>query len=416
MQILIEECKKAFKSPVLLGLVLLFSAFNIFLIVSDSYFKEELKIANELSKTYGLEITDDALQQFEQDLRRESKELMNMTGESFDSVQAFLDQLPLEAYDQYSADEQDSFEQLALKEVYFERAKSIDEDYSKINVVGMAESTIEMYGLSGKPADVLRHEYKKLEQRFEEMIANNEHKEWFVLGKPYLMHSMLFRSLFQTFLFEALLLIVLTTAFLTAFEFENKTHLLTYSTKQGRLLMKHKLIASLMTSLSFVLFILAVTLLTYFFVFDYSYLWKSSISSALNWEYNIPYITWWDMPFWKYLLLTILLLMICFVLFSVLTFAIATVVKNSYFTFFIFAILFAIGFLLPGFMPTSSLLFIASLFNLPIVVMNPHMLFMGNSGITVFKYHELLTIGIWSIVMMILYGFVMKYMKKIDLA
>ena len=69
MRVVFHECKKVFTSPILLGLLAVFAVFNIFLITSNTYFKDELKTVNELVKTYGLEITDDSLNQFEQDLQ-----------------------------------------------------------------------------------------------------------------------------------------------------------------------------------------------------------------------------------------------------------------------------------------------------------------------------------------------------------
>ena len=176
-------------------------------------------------------------------------------------------------------------------------------DYATLDIKALGEAEIVTYGLSGKAADILRREHKELDNRFEQLKQNEEHKEWFFLGKPYEMHSFLFRTMFKTFMFEALLLIVLATALLTTYEFENKTHLLTYSTKRGRSLMKDKLCASLITGTAITTFLLLITLGTYFIVFDYTHLWGSSISSAFNWEYKMPYIPWWELSFVKFLLI-----------------------------------------------------------------------------------------------------------------
>ena len=114
-------------------------------------------------------------------------------------------------------------------------------------------------------------------------------------------------QMFKYLIFEALILIVLATALLTNFEFENKTHLVTYSTTRGRHLMKDKLVASLLTATVITVLLLAITLVTYFTVFDYTHLWGSSISSAFNWEYNLPYVSWWELSFINYLLAVILI-------------------------------------------------------------------------------------------------------------
>lgn len=415
MRIVFHECKKAFTSPILLGLLVIFSAFNIFMIVSNTYFKDELRTANELSKTYGLEITEDSLQQFEQDLQTDHSKLTAITGGKFDRIYDFLEGFKMEDYDLYTEDEHLFFQQLQLKEMYLDWAKSIDDDYETLDVIALGKANIEKYKLSGKAASIMLNEHERLAERFEQLKENAEHKEWFFLGKPYELHSFLFRTMFKTFMFEALLLIVLATALLTTFEFENKTHLLAYSTKRGRSLMRDKLGASLIVSIVFITCLLLITLGTYFIIFDYSYLWRSSISSALNWEYNMPYITWWELPFWKFLLLIIIFMYICLLLFSTITFVVAVIVKNSYFTFFIFAACFAIGFMLPSFMSTSSMLILISVFNLPVVVMNPHMLFTGNSELTMFKYHEIITMTVWITITLILYWSTTKYFRRVDI-
>ena len=199
------------------------------------------------------------------------------------------------------------------------------------------------------------------------MKQNGEHKEWFFVGTQYKTHSFLFRTMFKYLIFEALILIVLATALLTNFEFENKTHLVTYSATRGRHLKKDKLVASLLTATVITIFLLAITLITYFTVFDYTHLWGSSISSAFNWEYNLPYVSWWELSFINYLLAVILLVYISMLLFTAITFIISVFVKNSYFAFFLFFAFFAIAFMMPGFMPNSSnLLFITS-YNLSVL-------------------------------------------------
>ncbi len=415
MRIIFLECKKVFMSPLFIGLFIVFSMFNMYLIVDNSYFKEELKIANGLAETYGLEITNESLHQLEEDIKLEVGKMTEMTGQEVESVFSFFDQLSMEDYEKYSEEEQSFFHQLQLKEAYLNVAKQIDSDYEGLSMKALAEAEIEKYQLSGNAAEILLTEAEKLSIRFDKLKQTGEHKQWFFLGQPYEMHSFLFRTIVKAVVFEALILIVLATALLTTYEFENRTHLLVYATKRGRIVMKDKLFASLLVTTVIVAMLLGVTLAAYFTVFDYAYLWKSSISSALNWEYNFPYITWWDMPFWKFLSLVIVLLYSCILLFTAITYAIAVAVKNSYFTFFIFAVFFAICFMLPGFMPLSSSLLFITTFNLSVVVMNPHLLFTGNGGLVMFKYHEVLTVTVWTVIALVLYWLVSNHFKKVDI-
>ena len=234
-----------------------------------------------------MKITDESLHQFEQDLQTDYAELTSITGEEFESVYDFLDAFKMEDYDVYTEDEHSFFQQLQLKEMYLIQAKYIDNDYATLDMIALGEGEIAKYKLTGKAAEILRNEYEKLSKRFEQLKQNGEHKEWFFAGQPYRMHSFLFRTMFKTLMFEVLILLVLATALLTTYEFENRTHLVAYSTKRGRSLMRDKLAASLLTTSVITVILLTVTLGTYFTVFDYSHLWGSSISSAFNWEYNI---------------------------------------------------------------------------------------------------------------------------------
>ena len=66
MRIIFQECKKALTSPILIALLIVFIAFNVFVIISSSDHKEELKIVNEIIETYGLDITDDSLERIQE--------------------------------------------------------------------------------------------------------------------------------------------------------------------------------------------------------------------------------------------------------------------------------------------------------------------------------------------------------------
>ncbi|MBE1554990.1 hypothetical protein [Sporosarcina limicola] len=415
MRIFYNECKKAFTSPIFIALLLLFAAFNIFVIVNSSDHKEELKVASELVEKYGRTITDQSLRQFEQDFQVELAELKKITGREYSSVYDFLDGLNHEDHELYDENEWLFINQLQLKEMYVSMAKDIDGNYARIDFKKFAEAEIEKYGLGGAAAKTLQHEYEEFSKRFEEMKQNGEHKEWFFAGKAYFMHSLLYRSVFMHIIIEALLLMVLSTALITNYEFENRTHLVAYATTRGRSLMKDKLAASLTMATSITIFLLAVTLGTFFVVFDYSTMWGTSISSAFNWEYQYPYVSWWDLSVGTFLVGVIVVVYVVMLLFSGLTFALSTLVKNSYITFFLMSSFFVIALLIPSFMLTSSNLLFITTHNLSSLVLNPHQLFMGSSGLTMFKTFELMTIGCWTMITMLFCIFSLKRFNKKDI-
>lgn len=415
MRIFLNELKKVLTSPILIGLLIIFSAFNIFVIISSSDHKEELKIVNEIIDTYGREITEDSLKQFEKDIQSDLAELTIITGEQFDSIYDFLAGLSFEEQALYSDEDWDFFNDMQLKEMYFSMADSIDETYAKINVKGAGDGDVIKYGISGEAAETLLKENEKFAERFEEMVVNEEHKEWFFAGKPYFMHSFLFKKVFLHIIIESLLLIVLSTAFITTYEFENRTQLVTYATPRGRKLMKDKLAASFAISAVISILLFAITLGTYFTVFDYSRIWKTSISSAFNWEYNFPYVTWWDISVGEFLFGVTILVFIAQMLFAGLTFALSVVMKNSYITFFLVAILFVLAWLLPSFMPKSSNLLFVSSYTLPTLLLAISNSFMGSSGLILFKNFEWVTISCWTLITIALCIVSYKRFTKIDI-
>lgn len=414
-QIIMYECKKALTSPILIILLFVFLIFNSFIIFSNTYLTDEMKMANRLADTYGLDITAESIRQFERDLQADYKELSVLTGESHASVFPYLDQLSRDEFHQLNEANQTFLHQLELKERYFSYAKEIDHTYETLDMNKIAAHTIEKYWLSGKTASLLRTEYEKLAERVEEIKENGEHKTWFFLGGNYEMHTFLFRNIIYKVIIEALLLTVLATALLSNYEFEHRTQLLVYATQRGRQVMKDKRMAALIVStlLTGCLFIL--TLAVYFFVFDYDHLWQSSISSAFNWEYQLPYFTWWDMPFGKFLTLVMMLTIVTILLFSLLTFNVAVLVKNSYFTFLIVAGFFILLLLLPEFMPTDSIWLYMTSYNIAALVMNPHMLFTGSSSLTMFKNHEWLTLAVWMPMLFSISWLMLRYFSKQDI-
>ncbi|MBS4201654.1 hypothetical protein KHA93_18795 [Bacillus sp. FJAT-49732] len=420
MRIIFLESKKALASPIILSLLLLFSAWNVFLVYDSSDFKEELGVVNQIAKKYGTKITDESLLKLEDDLQPGLSHLNSVTqkksGQTFEHASDFFAQLSYENQDLFTSKELQSFYELHLKEMYVGMAKSLDPTYAEFIINMMGEKAINGYRLSGTAAETLRNEYIKFSTRFEELKKNREYMHWFFAGKPYAMHSLLFRTLLITVLIEAMILIVLSTALITNFEFENRTQLVTYTARRGRKLMIDKLIASLSVTSIITIFLLFVTLGSYFFVFDYSYLWKTAISSGFNWEYNFPYISWWNFSFLTYLLLAIIVSYVCMLLFSTFTFSLSVMLKNSYFTFILFAVIFIALFILPAFIPGSLQLKLFAGFNLSSLVLNPHQWWMGTGGLTMFKYYEVSTVAAWTAIFIIFCYVSLKKFAKQDIS
>ena len=200
----------------------------------------------------------------------------------------------------------------------------------------------------------------------------------------------------------------MATIFITNYEYDQRTQLLSYTTWRGRKLMYDKLSASILASLSILLALFLPTLGFYFITFDYHELWMTSVNSLLNWEGQLPYVSWRPLNYASYFVLSLSVVVLCLLLFSLVAYTIVMLVKNSYFAVIMFGLWFITAFLLSGFMPRSRLL-LAAHFNLSTLILNPHIFFMGNSRLMMFQYYEGLTLSFWSV--LIVSGVIFTYQK-----
>ncbi|MHC0039548.1 hypothetical protein [Pseudoneobacillus sp. C159] len=418
MNIIYLECKKALSSPIILALFVLFSAWNILIIYQFSEMKEELRVVNQISNDYGVHITGESLSKLKSEVKVELANLNAVTQkkseQSFQSANDFFNQLNYQHQSVYTDMELRRFHKIRIKEMYVAKAQNLDQDYASIDIRISGEREIKSYGLSGNAAEMLRKEYVTFAERFEGLKKNGEHKQWFFAGRPFFMHKLLFRTLFVSIMIEATILIVLSTALITNFEFENRTQHVTFVARRGRKLLVDKLLASLLSTFILTAFLMTVTLGTFFTTFDYAHLWKSAISSGLNWEYNLPYMSWWNFSFTTYLILAIVVSLVCILLFCIFTFSLSVMLKNSYYTVILFGITFIALFILPSFMPGSSVLKIVTGYNLSALLLNPHQWWMvGTSGLMMFKYYEVDTLIGWVIIFSAgCYGSLKKFARQ----
>lgn len=169
-----------------------------------------------------------------------------------------------------------------------------------------------------------------------------------------------------------------------------------------------KLVVSLYASAVVTSVILGSTLLVCFLTFDFSGLWDVPINSAFMSEANIFYLSWWDLSVVQYLICVIALIYICQLLFVTLIFILSSIIRNSYIVFILFAIIFGIGMLLPGYIPANSNLSLAAAFTPFTLIYAPFVWFMGTGLYTVFEFYEVVTAGIWILILAILSFFCLQ--------
>lgn len=391
MQFTWYEMKKALTSPIVIVLLGLFVAFNGFQIISQSYDKEELKIVNNIVSTYGSAITDETLQEMEKSIQGNMKQL----GIEQDT-ESYLEEMNAEKYAQMDTSQQNAVDQIGLNYLYYTLGMELESRYQGIDMQQLRSEMLSTLPEQGWLLSLMEEQFTNWEQRYTEIVRTEEYKAWFFAGE-YRMHSELFRSLLKNIAIQSVMLAVLITALIANYEVEQRTQSTIYTTKKGRSLIWHKLSAALAGSFLSFSVLTGASLGIFFMTYDYSNIWQTPISSGLNWEYKLPYITWWPINVWQYLLLAILIELAVVLIIAILAFVMSLYVKNSYFTWILcIAGLIAI-FILPSFLNGApSLQFISSL-NITMLLMNPHMYFTGGTTFNMIQHVELWTLSLWGL-------------------
>ncbi|MGD6960919.1 hypothetical protein ACQCVB_01850 [Fictibacillus phosphorivorans] len=403
------EFKKIISSPIILGLFVLFLLFNCFLIYQQSTLRQDMKSLQPIVKETGTLMNGEGREKLktshEEDLNTWNQLSQSKTGDTYQNAADFYKPelyYSLIESNIYSEKELQDINNLAIKETYLNSIQDIETKYNTLNVMENAEEGIRLFGLEGAVAETVREQYSVLKPRVEELIQNKEHLHLFFHGKMFGTHSFLFKTLFGFMLFQGMILIVLFTAFIVNYEFEHRTALVTYATKRGRRLMWDKLLVSTFASTLVTVALLAITLSVYFIVFDYSNLWNVPISTGFLIELNkIPFISWWNVTFIQYLLMSCGLVGLCQILFVLITFCLSMLIRNSYIVFTLFGVIFLAGLYIPSLMPKDSTMLLYTHFSPFILVMNVKKWWMESGVFTTFKYYEIITVTGWLIVLLL---------------
>lgn len=388
MRITWYEIKKAITSPIVIILLMLFIAFNAFQVISQSHVKEELKVVNDITNTYGNAITEDDLEQMQEVMLEDVKQL----GAEQD-FQTYLEEMTYEKYEEASAEEQKAIDQLSLKSMYYGLGTDVEARYTAINMDDLRGDLFAASTMNGRLAEFMDRQFTGWENRYDEIVETGEYKEWFFAGE-YRMHSELFRSLVKNIAVQSLLLIAMATALIASYEAEQRTQSIMYTTKKGRKLIWHKFLASLIAAVLLFLVLAGVSLGMFFAVYDFSNVWNTPVSSGLNWEYKLPYITWWPFTVGQFLILAVITELFVILIVSILTFTLSVYIKNSYFTWILCMALLVALFILPSVLTAFPWLQFFTSLNITWLLLNPHMYFTGGTDVMMIQYFEL-----WSILL-----------------
>ena len=415
-KIVFHEIKKIIKSPILLFLIVIFLVFDLFIVFSKYYVKDDLKVLNSIIDEVGYKINYDMMEDFkvyyENNLNDFNGLIYKNEGSKYSSVSEYLNSNNSAIYtDKYSKEEERLIVNTSIIESYYLSIPDLKKEYEEINFVEMIEPTIKSYRASSGGAELIKEGLIKFDKRLKTLIKDKEHMELSFNGKAYRMHSFLYKEVLGTVIFQIMIIIALIMSFLINYENENSTSLVVYSSRRGRKLLIDKLKAVIYTVLSISTILLSSVLIIYFSIYDYSRVFNTSINSFFNWEAPLPNISWFSLSVREYFIFIIILIYIVIIIFTIITFVVSRFIKSSYISFMICCILYGFGLILPSLIPNSSKLFVYSTLTPFTLIFGLHGRFMYNS-VTTFKYYELINIGSWVLVLSYLTYYSIKSFKK----
>lgn len=219
------------------------------------------------------------------------------------------------------------------KRLVSEIAKS-EPIYADYDTSSLAETYIQLYGISGAWANLLKAKYEKLQYAVKRLEHAHAEFSLYSASTTAQMHHLLFGIVLHAILTEACILAALMMLHLFAYEYQNKTAMVIYSTRTGRKLFKYKLGAGLIAAAVCFAVLSAVTLFVYFTVFDYLQLWNSNVSSGFNYISERigvkPFITWLPFTVGRYLVAMLLLGLSLTLVFAMIGAVIGLLINSSY--------------------------------------------------------------------------------------
>lgn len=240
-----------------------------------------------------------------------------------------------------SFDESLSIEQESEWHTIFtsQTAKTKD-TFTGADTVKIGEIFISRIGLSGFWEKQMARKYEKLQTSVNELIEENASLSVYAAGLTYDLHQLLFSSLFRAISTEACLMAILIMLYALGFETQKHTELIVYSTRCGRNTQRSKFVAGLITANLIFVILCVLSLFLFFTIFDFSGIWKSSVSSQFNYVqysgFTKPFWTWIPFTVGGYLLTMVALYGVLTMVFALFGGLIGLLCRSTYVGFLIF--------------------------------------------------------------------------------
>lgn len=304
MRILGKESGKIAGNPVFWGLTVAFLAANLLLVygyVGNPRFREQAGRMHDIILEYGLRLEE---------------------GAGNDELWDF--------YGKYVADS------LTL--------------YDDMDMTAVLEGRLERSSFhpTGAYRDFVEGNYRRLQERVEEIRDTGEGAYGFYPGAAYRFHSLLFGVIGRRLLPEMAALMLLCVLYAMDYERIHGTWDLAAATRTGRKVVYWKIAAGMGWGLMFCLLLAAGTYGYFFACVPFRGLWKVPVCSAVLAEPRIygyyPFITFWRLTVGGYLGLTLLVYAAALLAAGGLAAALQMRIRNGYFTFVVNCLIYLLWF------------------------------------------------------------------------
>ncbi|CEK39987.1 hypothetical protein [Paraclostridium sordellii] len=420
MNIKLYEVRKIITSYVIIFLTMLMVVFNFYTIREKvHYIRDDLSIVNKIIDEFGVEINEYSINKMNSEYKTKLTKFNNLTESKLKKTYKFVgDFFNSEEYsrnveynNKFSDSEINFLNELRVLELYVNIAIEKVQEYEKVNFSSNALQNSKDHGLKGKAINIAVNRYNIAQSVLEETIENKNHKSIFPLG-DYRFYSIVFYDAFFQCVFEVTIMTVLITAYLINYENDNSTNALVLTTKRGRKNIKDKLFVSIVSSVIVSALILGFTLISLYLNIDIADILGTSVRSAFNWEGKFPYIFWVNNSVGVQLALTTIIILICSGLFSLITFIITSIVKNTYTSFFIFFIIFGVFIIFPDIPSKESTICMYMGYDLFNLIIRPSSFFTVRAPMILDKFYEIKVLIIWTVILSTLSIITIKNFKN----
>lgn len=242
--------------------------------------------------------------------------------------------------------------------------------------------------------------YKKLDESVRLLNSVNADLSVYAVETTNHVHGILFTDVLKALLVEGIMIISLFTIFCFGIERQNLTDAIIYSSKKGRMLVKHKVVASGAVSICFVLLLYIVTLTLFFTIWDFNGIWNTNVSNSfhyvidLNLPYNKPFLTWISFSVKEYFIASLLLEMAVLVSWWLVSSCIGILSSHSAKGFMILAAFFISPYFLSRFFEILHLwwLFFINTFTISMLTLNQHLWFTEMGVFEILPWQEVLSV------------------------